>query len=167
MSDAKTTATEKAMFAAGCFWGTEAAFRQVPGVLDVTVGYSGGTVVDPTYPEVKTGKTGHAEVALVEFDPAKTSYDALLEAFWKMHDPTTLNRQGVDVGTQYRSGIYFFTAEQRTAAETSKAKWQSSGKFGDPIVTEILPAQPFYRAEEYHQRYFEKTGEANCHLPGK
>lgn len=147
---------EKAMFAAGCFWGVELNFRKLPGVLDVEVGYSGGHVEKPTYEQVCTDATGHAEVVLVTYDPAKISYEALLEALWEMHDPTTLNRQGPDEGTQYRSGIYTFTPEQKVSAEASKA--QAQKRFAEPITTEILPAATFWKAEEYHQRYLEKKG---------
>jgi peptide methionine sulfoxide reductase msrA/msrB len=145
---------ERATFGAGCFWGVEVSFRELPGVRDATVGYAGGTKKNPSYEDVCTGRTGHAEVVQVDFDPEVTSYDQLLELFWKDHDPTTSNRQGPDVGTQYRSVIFYHTPEQKAAAEASKAKAQPS--FSRPIVTEILPAPEFYRAEEYHQRYVEK-----------
>ena len=156
---------EKAMFGAGCFWGVEAAFRRMKDVTSATVGYSGGTMKEPTYKDVCTGRTGHAEVVLVEFDPAQVPYEQLLEVFWGSHDPTQLNRQGPDVGTQYRSAIFFFNTQQKAAAEASKEKLQQSGKFKRPIVTEIKPAGEFYRAEEYHQQYLEKRGLASCHLP--
>lgn len=146
----------KATFGAGCFWGVEAAFRKVPGVGDVTVGYMGGTVENPTYEDVCTGRTGHAEVVQVEYDPSEVSFDDLLDVFWRAHDPTTMNRQGPDVGTQYRSVIFRHSPEQQAAANASKEKLQASGRFSDPIVTEITPASAFYRAEEYHQRYLEK-----------
>ncbi|MFQ5988818.1 MAG: peptide-methionine (S)-S-oxide reductase MsrA [Candidatus Methylomirabilales bacterium] len=149
---------EKATFGAGCFWGVEAAFRKVKGVGSTTVGYSGGSFTDPTYKDVCSGKTGHAEVVQVEYDPSKVSYEELLGVFWNVHDPTQLNRQGPDIGTQYRSGIFFHNAEQETAAIASKEKLQQSGRFKKPIVTEITPASEFYRAEEYHQQYFEKCG---------
>lgn len=155
---------EKASFAAGCFWGVEAAFRQVKGVLSTTVGYSGGTLANPTYEDVCSHTTGHAETVLVEFDPAVVSYDQLLEAFWNCHDPTQLNRQGPDVGSQYRSVIFYHTPEQQAAAEASKDRLAQSGKYRRPIVTQIVPAATFYRAEEYHQQYLEKRGEASCHL---
>jgi peptide-methionine (S)-S-oxide reductase len=155
---------EKATFGAGCFWGVEAAFRRVPGVIDTAVGYAGGTLDKPTYQDVCTDRTGHAEVVQVEYDPAKVSYDQLLDVFWNNHNPTTLNRQGPDVGTQYRSVIFYHTPEQQTAAEASKAKLQASGRFRQPIVTEIKPAPTFYRAEEYHQRYLEKHGMEQCHI---
>ena len=147
--------TEKAIFGAGCFWGVEAEFRKVEGVIEVTSGYSGGNTENPTYGAVCSGATGHAEVIEVEYDPSKVSYEELLELFWKEHDPTQLNRQGPDVGTQYRSVIFFVTPEQETAAHASKEKAQE--RFKKPIVTEIRPASEFYRAEEYHQRYFEKN----------
>ncbi|MGH9720262.1 MAG: peptide-methionine (S)-S-oxide reductase MsrA [Bryobacteraceae bacterium] len=154
--------TEKATFGAGCFWGVEAAFRQVPGVVDAAVGYAGGTLTNPAYRDVCTGKTGHAEVVQVEFDPAHVSYRQLLDVFWQNHDPTTLNRQGPDVGTQYRSAIFFHSAEQEAAAQASKAEQQP--RFTRPVVTEITPAPSFYRAEDYHQRYLEKRGLAHCSL---
>src|SRR5690348_3530324 len=156
---------EKATFGGGCFWGVEAAFRRIPGVVDTAVGYSGGTMKNPRYEDVCTDETGHAEVVEVTFDPAKLSYEQLLEEFWSLHDPTTLNRQGPDVGTQYRSVIFYHSPEQEKIARASKEKQQASGKFRRPIVTRIQPAGPFYRAEEYHQRYLEKRGVASCHLP--
>ena len=149
---------EKANFGAGCFWGVEAAFRRVPGVIDVAVGYSGGTLETPTYEDVCSHGTGHAEVVQVTFDPARVSYDELLEVFWATHDPTTLNRQGPDVGTQYRSAIFFHSPEQEAAARASRDRHEGSGRHGRRIVTEITAAAAFYRAEEYHQRYFEKHG---------
>jgi peptide-methionine (S)-S-oxide reductase len=156
--------TGKATFAAGCFWGVEAAFRQVPGVLDAAVGYSGGALPNPTYEDVCTGRTGHAESVQVEFDPARVSYDQLLDVFWENHDPTTLNRQGPDVGTQYRSAIFVEGPEQEKAAKESKERLEKSGRYRRPIVTEIVPAQPFWRAEDYHQRYLEKRGLAHCKI---
>jgi peptide-methionine (S)-S-oxide reductase len=156
--------TGKATFAAGCFWGVEAAFRQVPGVLDAAVGYSGGAFPNPTYEDVCTGRTGHAESVQVEFDPARVSYDQLLDVFWENHDPTTLNRQGPDVGTQYRSAIFVEGPEQEKAAKESKERLEKSGRYRRPIVTEIVPAQPFWRAEDYHQRYLEKRGLAHCKI---
>jgi peptide-methionine (S)-S-oxide reductase len=147
--------TEKATFGAGCFWGVEAEFRKVQGVIEVTSGYSGGHTENPTYGDVCSGATGHAEVVEVEYDPSKVSYEELLEVFWREHDPTQLNRQGPDVGTQYRSVIFFLTPEQETAAHASKEKAQE--RFKKPIATQIKPASEFYRAEEYHQRYFEKN----------
>jgi peptide-methionine (S)-S-oxide reductase len=155
---------ETATFGAGCFWGVEAAFRQVKGVVDAAVGYSGGTQENPTYEQVCTDRTGHAEVVQVTYDPAQVSYDALLKVFWENHDPTQLNRQGPDVGSQYRSVIFFHTPEQEAAARASKEALEKSGKYGRPIATEIVPAAEFYRAEEYHQRYLEKRGLAHCHL---
>ena len=146
------------MFGAGCFWSVEEAFRQVQGVVNVAVGYSGGTVPNPTYRMVCSDRTGHAEVAYIEYDAQQVSYDALLNVFWQIHDPTTLNRQGVDIGSQYRSAIFFYSDQQRTAAEASKKGLQQSGRFRRPIVTEVSPAGVFYRAEEYHQRYLEKAG---------
>ena len=154
--------SQKAIFGAGCFWGIEAAFRQVPGVKEALVGYSGGQTADPTYREVCSGRTGHAEVVEVEYDPAVVSYDDLLGVFWQIHNPTTLNRQGPDIGTQYRSAIFTLDEDQARRAEASRAAQESSGRFPRPIVTEITPASPFYRAEEYHQRYFEKHGMTGC-----
>lgn len=155
---------EKATFAAGCFWAVEAAFRQLKGVAATTVGYTGGTLKDPSYEDVCTGRTGHAEVVQVEFDPEQVSYDELLDTFWSNHNPTTLNRQGPDVGTQYRSAIFYHSPAQQQAAEASKQRLATSGRFQRPIVTEIKPAQDFYRAEEYHQQYLEKRGQTRCHL---
>jgi peptide-methionine (S)-S-oxide reductase len=153
---------EKAMFGAGCFWGVEAAFRQVKGVSSTAVGYSGGHYPNATYKDVCSGKTGHAEVVLVEYDPAQVSYDDLLRVFWENHDPTTMNRQGPDIGAQYRSAIYFFTPEQEAAAKASKEKAQT--RYRNKIVTEITPASEFYRAEDYHQQYLEKRGLAHCSI---
>ena len=156
--------TEKATFGAGCFWGVEAAFRQVKGVISTTVGYSGGTFKNPTYQDVCSGRTGHAEVVEVEYDPSQVSYEDLLSVFWENHDPTQLNRQGPDVGAQYRSAIFFHTPEQEAAARASKAALERRGQYKGPIVTEIAPASEFYRAEEYHQQYLEKRGLSHCHL---
>jgi peptide-methionine (S)-S-oxide reductase len=153
---------EKATFGAGCFWGVEAAFRQVKGVQSTAVGYSGGHFPNPTYKDVCSGKTGHAEVLEVEYDPAQVSYDDLLNVFWANHDPTTLNRQGPDVGAQYRSAIYFHSPEQESTARASKESAQR--RYSKPIVTEITPAATFYRAEEYHQQYLEKRGLAHCSI---
>jgi peptide-methionine (S)-S-oxide reductase len=150
--------TEVATFGAGCFWGVEAAFREIPGVLEVTSGYSGGSVPNPSYEQVCTDRTGHAEVVEVRFDPAKVGYERLLDAFWEMHDPTQSNRQGPDVGRQYRSVIFYHTPEQKMAAEASKARLAASGRAKKPIATAIEAAAPFYPAEAYHQRYFEKHG---------
>ena len=156
--------TEKATFGAGCFWGVEAAFRQVKGVISTTVGYSGGTSKNPTYQDVCSGRTGHAEVVEVEYDPSQVSYEDLLSVFWENHDPTQLNRQGPDVGAQYRSAIFFHTPEQEAAAMASKAALERRGQYKGPIVTEITPASEFYRAEEYHQQYLEKRGRGHCRL---
>lgn len=156
--------TELATFAAGCFWGVEATFRQIPGVLGTRVGYTGGAVANPTYEMVCTDRTGHAEAIEVRYDPARVNYDQLLDAFWTNHDPTTLNRQGPDVGTQYRSAIFYHTAAQQAEAERSKAALEQRQAFTRPIVTQIVPAEPFYAAEEYHQRYLEKRGLASCHI---
>ena len=155
---------EKATFAAGCFWGVEAAFRRVKGVKATAVGYMGGTMSSPTYQDVCTDETGHAEVVQVEFDPSEVSYEDLLRVFWENHDPTTLNRQGPDVGTQYRSATFFHTPQQEAVARASKEALESSGRFRKPIVTEIAPAGEFWRAEEYHQQYLEKRGLAQCHI---
>ncbi len=149
---------EKATFAAGCFWGVESTFRKIDGVVDAAVGYTGGVTEQPTYKEVCTGATGHAEALEVVYDPSRVTYEQLLEVFWKNHNPTTLNRQGPDVGSQYRSAIFYHTPEQKAAAEASKQALEDSGRFPSPIVTEITPASDFYRAEEYHQRYYEKMG---------
>lgn len=154
---------QKATFGGGCFWGVEVAFRQVEGVLETQVGYMGGELEKPTYRDVCTDKTGHAEVVQVTFDPARLSFEQLLAVFWQVHDPTQLNRQGPDVGTQYRSVIFFHSPEQEAAARASKEKAQAG--FSRPIVTAIVPARSFWRAEEYHQRYLEKHGLASCHLP--
>ena len=149
---------EKATFGAGCFWGVEAAFRSVPGVTDVASGYAGGNTENPTYKEVCTDTTGHAEVVEVEFDAARVSFDQLLEVLWNTHDPTTPNRQGPDIGSQYRSAVFCHNPEQQAEAEASVKRLTVSGRFANPVVTEIAPAPRFYRAEEYHQRYFEKHG---------
>lgn len=157
---------EKATFAAGCFWGVEETFRQVEGVTSTRVGYSGGSVPDPTYEQVCTDRTGHAETVEVEFDPAQVSYNDLLRVFWELHDPTTRNRQGPDVGSQYRSAVFFRTPEQEASAREFKRELERSGRFRKPIVTEIVPASEFYPAEEYHQRYLAKRGLApHCHIP--
>ena len=154
----------KATFAAGCFWGVEATFRQIPGVISTRVGYTGGHFGDPTYKDVCTDRTGHAEAVEVEYDPAKVSYDDLLRVFWENHDPTQLNRQGPDWGTQYRSAIFYHSPEQEQAARASKAKLEKSGQYSRPLVTEITPASTFYQAEDYHQQYLEKRGVASCHI---
>jgi peptide-methionine (S)-S-oxide reductase len=155
---------EIATFGAGCFWGIEAAFRRVPGVLDAAVGYSGGRTQNPSYQDVCTDTTGHAEVVQVTFDPEKLSYDQLLDVFWTIHDPTQVNRQGPDYGKQYRTAIFFHSPEQEAAAKESKQALEASGKLRRPVATEITPAAPFWRAEEYHQRYLEKRGAASCHI---
>jgi peptide-methionine (S)-S-oxide reductase len=155
--------TETATFGAGCFWGVEYVFERVPGVLVTEVGYAGGHTDNPSYRDVCSHTTGHAEVLRVEFDPALVSYDQLLEVFWAMHDPTQVNRQGPDVGDQYRSVIFTYSEDQRRAAEASREKAQE--RFSRPIATEIAPAGPFYPAEDYHQRYYDKTGhEPYCHV---
>ncbi len=154
----------KATFGAGCFWGVEEEFRKVPGVRDTAVGYSGGSLEKPTYKDVCSDRTGHAEVVEVDYDPAVVPYETLLDVFWNGHDPTQKNRQGPDVGTQYRSVIFFHTPEQETAARASKERLEKSGHFSRPVVTEITPAQTFWRAEEYHQRYLEKRGLGSCHV---
>lgn len=160
-SDAqRTQRAERATFAAGCFWGVEAAFRDVEGVLDTAVGYTGGDLVDPTYEQVCGGVSGHAEAVEVRFDQQLVSYDQLLEMFWRIHNPTTRDRQGWDVGNQYRSAIFFHDADQQARAIASRDHAQVSSR--DPIVTQIAPASTFYRAEDYHQRYFEKQGRAAC-----
>jgi peptide-methionine (S)-S-oxide reductase len=159
------TELEKATFGAGCFWGVEVAFRKVPGVTETAAGYLGGTLANPTYKDVCSGRTGHAEVVQVVYDPSKVKYEDLLNVFWTSHDPTTLNRQGPDTGTQYRSAIFYHNDAQKAAAAASKEQWNASGRFPRPIVTEVTPASTFYRAEEYHQRYLEKQGLASCHLP--
>lgn len=156
--------TEQAVFAAGCFWGVECDFRKTTGVLDVVVGYTGGHTDYPTYKEVCTDKTGHAEAVLVTYDPKQVSYDNLLDAFWLLHDPTQYNRQGPDYGSQYRSAIFTKDAVQQDLAQKSKEALNASGLFKKPIVTEITPAGSFWPAEEYHQRYFEKHGGGSCHI---
>ncbi len=155
---------EKATFGAGCFWGVEAAFRQIKGVISTSVGYSGGSYKNPSYRDVCTGRTGHAEVVEVVYDPSRVSYEDMLKVFWENHNPTTLNRQGPDVGTQYRSAIFFHSPEQQTAAIASKEKLDSSGRYGRPIVTQVEPASEFYVAEDYHQQYLEKRGLSTCHI---
>ena len=155
---------EVATFGAGCFWGVEAAFRRTHGVIDAAVGYSGGDLEKPTYKDVCTDETGHAEVVQVTFDPQKLNYSQLLDVFWKIHDPTQVNRQGPDFGKQYRTAIFFHSREQEEIARKSKQALESSGKFRHPIATEISPAKTFWRAEEYHQRYLEKRGAESCHI---
>ena len=161
------TSNKVAIFGAGCFWGVESAFRGLDGVVDVAVGYAGGTVDQPTYRMVCSGKSGHAEVVRVEYDPSLVSFEKLLELFWQIHDPTTLNRQGPDIGTQYRSVIFYSDDRERAAAEESKRRLDESGKFRRPIVTQIVPAAEFFPAEDYHQRYYEKMGMApSCGIRG-
>jgi peptide-methionine (S)-S-oxide reductase len=155
---------ELATFGAGCFWGVEEAFRRLPGVAETAVGYLGGSVDNPTYKDVCTDTTGHAEVVQVTFDPAQISYDKLLETFWQIHDPTQVNRQGPDYGTQYRTAIFTHSPEQEQAAKASKARLDSSGKFKRPIATEITPASTFWKAEDYHQQYLAKRGQESCHI---
>lgn len=155
---------ETATFGAGCFWGVEAAFRQIKGVSATAVGYAGGVVDNPTYQQVCTDRTGHAEVVQVTYDPAQVSYETLLQVFWENHDPTTLNRQGPDVGSQYRSAVFYHSPEQQTAAIASRDALQQTGRLRGPIVTEIVPAQPFWPAEDYHQQYLEKRGLSTCHI---
>ena len=155
---------EMATFAAGCFWGVEAAFRRLHGVAGTSVGYTGGDVADPGYKRVCSGDTGHAEAVRVSFDPSKIGYDELLEVFWAVHDPTQVNRQGPDIGSQYRSAIFTHSPEQDRAARASMERLAESGAFGRPIATEIVPAGPFYMAEDYHQRYLEKRGRAACRI---
>lgn len=163
MSEKEITSvkTDTATFGAGCFWCVEAVFQELDGVMSVSSGYMGGAVKNPTYKEVCTGQTGHAEVARIIYDPAKISFADLLEVFWKTHDPTTLNRQGADVGTQYRSVIFYHSEEQKTEAESYKKKLDESGAWDKPLVTEISPAEIFYEAEEYHQNYYTQNGEAS------
>jgi peptide-methionine (S)-S-oxide reductase len=155
---------EKATFGAGCFWGVEAAFRQIKGVGSTAVGYEGGSFDNPTYQDVCTDKTGHVEVVQVEYDPAQVSYEQLLDVFWSNHDPTTKDRQGPDLGSQYRSVIFYDTPEQQKAAVASKQRLEQSGVHKRTIVTEIVPAATFWRAEEYHQQYLEKRGMSSCHV---
>jgi peptide-methionine (S)-S-oxide reductase len=160
--EARGSVMEKATFAAGCFWGVEATFRAIPGVVDARVGYTGGRVERPTYKDVCTDRTGHAEAIEVTFDPEKVSFQQLLKVFWENHDPTTLNRQGPDWGSQYRSAIFYHSPEQEAEAKASLAEAQKG--FKKPIVTQIVPSSTFWDAEEYHQRYLEKRGLASCHL---
>ena len=161
-TDTKTT--EKATFGAGCFWGVEAAFRQIKGVKATAVGYMGGAMDNPTYEDVCYRETGHAEVVEVEFDPELVSYETLLSVFWENHDPTTMNRQGPDVGEQYRSAIFVQSPEQQTAAEASKQQLEAAHRYSRPIVTEITQAETFYKAEDYHQQDLEKRGLSSCHI---
>jgi len=160
----KAVILQKATFAAGCFWGVEETLRQVRGVVDTAVGYTGGASSQPTYEQVCSGRTGHAEAVEVTYDPTQVAYEALLKVFWENHDPTTLNRQGPDVGEQYRSAIYVHSPEQEAAANASKASLEASGRSRRPIVTQIVPASTFWRAEEYHQQYLAKQGIRSCHI---
>jgi peptide-methionine (S)-S-oxide reductase len=160
----KKPPTETATFAAGCFWGVEELFRAIPGVVDTMVGYTGGTTVNPSYEQVCTDATGHAEAVQIVFNPAIISYEKLLDLFWSNHNPTTKNKQGPDVGSQYRSVIFYESDAQKKVAEQSKAALEKSGIWKDPIVTEIVPAQHFYGAEDYHQQYLAKRGLGSCHL---
>ncbi|MDD5108100.1 MAG: bifunctional methionine sulfoxide reductase B/A protein [Candidatus Omnitrophica bacterium] len=162
----KLAETEEAAFAAGCFWGTEAVFNQVKGVINVSVGFMGGHTKNPSYEEVSTANTGHAETVRIEYDPGQVSYEKLLDIFWSIHNPTTPNRQGPDIGSQYRSIIFYYTPEQEKASLLSKKKLEKTGGFVGPIVTEIAPAQEFYKAEDYHQNYYQKHGiKPTCHIP--
>jgi peptide-methionine (S)-S-oxide reductase len=160
----RTRVMEKATFGAGCFWGVEAAFRQIKGVASTSVGYTGGNLPNATYEDVCSGRTGHAEAVEVQFDPTQVSYNELLQVFWENHDPTQLNRQGPDFGTQYRSAIFFHSPEQEAAARASKQQLEASGKLKRPIATQVVAAGEFYRAEDYHQQYLEKRGLASCHI---
>lgn len=157
--------TEKATFGAGCFWGIEVTYAQIAGVTSTAVGFMGGKTENPSYEDVCTDTTGHAEVVQIEFDPQAVSYEQLLDVFWRSHDPTQVNRQGPDVGTQYRSVVFFHSPEQEEIATRSKAALEREGRFRRPVATEIEPATMFYRAEEYHQRYLEKRGLAHCSVP--
>lgn len=154
----------KAAFGAGCFWGVEETFRTTKGVKETAAGYMGGRTKDPTYREVCNADTGHAEVVYLEYDPAEITYEQLLDVFWKNHNPTTINRQGPDFGSQYRSVIFYYTHEQKALAEASKEKMDASGKWQNPIVTQIVEAPAFYKAEDYHQKYLMKKGLQSCHI---
>jgi peptide-methionine (S)-S-oxide reductase len=156
--------TSKATFGAGCFWGVEATFRELDGVVDAAVGYEGGQMLNPTYKDVCTDRSGHAEVVEVEYDPSKIKYEQLLDVFWNAHDPTQVNRQGPDFGTQYRTVIFYHTPEQEQEARASKEALEKSGRFKRPIATQIVPAETFYRAEDYHQQYLAKRGLRHCHI---
>lgn len=164
MQQSKTNNLETATFGAGCFWHVEEAFRHLPGVKSTAAGFMGGKVKNPSYEEVSTGATGHAESVQIQYDPKEISYEKLLQTFWENHDPTTPNRQGPDIGEQYRSMIFFHTQQQEALAKQSKAELEKAGKFRKPIVTEIVPASDFYRAEEYHQQYLEKRGMSTCRM---
>ncbi len=156
--------TENAMFGAGCFWGVEELYRELPGVTSTAVGYAGGTTENPTYEQVCSDATGHAEVVQVTYDPSIVSYEKLLDIFWANHNPTLVNRQGPDIGSQYRSAIYTYSPQQQKTAEASRDALDKSGKWKSPVVTEILPAKPFYKAEDYHQQYLHKRGLGSCHI---
>jgi methionine-S-sulfoxide reductase len=165
--NAVTVKTDKATFAAGCFWGVELEFSQIPGVVKTTVGYTGGSTQDPSYKEVCTDRTGHAEAVLIEFDPSKVSYEKLVDAFFELHDPTQVNRQGPDVGTQYRTAIFYHSPDQKKVAEAVKERIAKSGQFKKPVATQVVPAVAFYAAEDYHQQYFAKRGiTRSCHTGG-
>jgi peptide-methionine (S)-S-oxide reductase len=155
---------EKATFGAGCFWGVEARFQQLPGVIETAVGYEGGKLENPTYKDVCTDRTGHAEVVEVSFDPEKVSYQALLDLFFELHDPTQVNRQGPDWGAQYRTVIFFHSPEQEAAARSTIARLEAAKRFSRSIATQVVPAQTFWKAEEYHQKYLEKRGALSCHI---
>lgn len=155
---------KEAMFGAGCFWGVEELFRTTPGVIETAVGYSGGNQDNPSYQDVCYTDTGHAEVVHLTYDPAKISYEKLLDIFWKNHNPTTRDRQGPDVGSQYRSAVFYYDEEQKQAAEKKKEELEASGRFSNPVVTQIEPASTFWRAEEYHQKYLMKKGGGSCHI---
>lgn len=164
IAESKSGRVERAVFGAGCFWGVEAAFRQTPGVLSTEVGYAGGTVMNPTYEQVCTDTTGHAEVVAVEFDPGQVTFAQLLDIFFTNHNPTQLNRQGPDFGKQYRSVVFYADEAQQAAATAAKEQLAASGKFSKPIVTQIVPLTTYFPAEGYHQQYLEKRGMASCHL---
>lgn len=164
IAESKSGKVERATFGAGCFWGVESTFRALPGVLGTTVGYSGGNFDNPSYHDVCEKETGHAEVVQIEFDPEEISYGKLLDVFWKNHNPTTLNSQGPDFGTQYRSVVFFHSDDQRKAAEAAKQELEESKRWGRPIVTQIVPLVKYYPAEDYHQQYNEKRGRTSCHL---
>ncbi len=164
MEKTKTVKIETATFGAGCFWGVEAAFRQIKGVKKTAAGYAGGSMKNPTYEDVCSDTTGHAEVVQVEFDPQQVSYEDILKVFWSNHDPTQVNRQGPDIGSQYRSVIFYHDEKQKAAALTSKQRLEKSGKYKKPIATNIEKSSEFYKAEEYHQQYLEKRGLSTCHI---
>jgi peptide-methionine (S)-S-oxide reductase len=155
---------EKATFAAGCFWGVEARFQQLPGVSATAVGYEGGSLASPTYQQVCTDRSGHAEAVEIDFDPSKISYQQLLDEFFALHDPTQLNRQGPDWGSQYRSVVFYHSPEQEKAAKETIARFTAEKRFSKPVVTQVVPAETFWRAEDYHQKYLEKRGAVSCHI---